>query len=356
MKRTVLFFALAGSVYGGEKCLLGTLSALASDSSIDPIVVVPAKGSLADELDQMGIRWVEHATSEARRYWETPILLLRAALWLARLRPSLIYFNANTYWRPYEIVVAKIMDIPIVTHHHVVPEAASPFYRYSSLTIANSRYVASKLENRKAVIMDNPVALDVFDRAKADPEAFGVGPGELSVFFVGQVKPIKGIDAFLAAAEIVSERLPNSRFVIVGDAPDPAYRDQVRARVASRRSVRWVGFQREIERAYATADVVVMPSSWDEPFGRIVIEAGAAGKPIIATRVGGVPEIVEDGVNGVLVPRDDPGALASAMMALLQDRDLRSRMGQLGRRQAEQRFAAPVIARQLEQLLTPLMR
>lgn len=351
----VLFFTLTDQLYGGERCLIEMLKALPSRSEIDPLVVVPGEGRLTKELERTGIAWVVRGLSEASEWWRLVDRVVDAARWFRKMRASVVYFNAASYWRPIEIAVASAMRIPVVTHHHVVSSSVPPFHRYSDLVIANSRYVAARLPVRNAVILDNPVDIGAFNRATASPEEYGLRAGEVSIFFVGQIKPIKGVDVFLDAMEIVAHEHLDVRFVLIGDTLDVSYARHVRSRVAKTSCVRWFGFQRQIERAYATADVVVMPSSWDEPFGRIVIEAGAAGKPIIATNVGGVPEILGDGVNGLMVPRDDPIALASAMRTLLQDGELRVRLGREGRRLAERRFAASVVAGQLEELLVGLM-
>jgi glycosyltransferase involved in cell wall biosynthesis len=192
-------------------------------------------------------------------------------------------------------------------------------------------------------VLDNPVELEPFDRAQPDPQAYGLGPTDLSVFFIGQLKPIKGVEVFLDAAQLAGPQVPQARFILIGDSTDEAYSSHIARRAEAIPNVRWMRFTSEIERA------------WDEPFGRIAIEAGAAGKPIVCTSVGGIPEIVRNGENGLLVPRDDPAQLSAAIVSLLKNPELRRQLGMAGRVDAERRFAAPVVTRRLAQLLQPLL-
>ncbi len=98
-----------------------------------------------------------------------------------------------------------------------------------------------------------------------------------------------------------------------------------------------------------------MPSRWDEPFGLVTIEAGACRKPIVATRVGGIPEIVEDGVNGFLVERDDLEGLVRQVARLVDDPALRRRLGEAGRARVERDFTDRPV-RELERTYRELLR
>jgi glycosyltransferase involved in cell wall biosynthesis len=95
----------------------------------------------------------------------------------------------------------------------------------------------------------------------------------------------------------------------------------------------------ELPAEYEDADVFVFPSVWDEPFGIPVAEAMAAGLPVVASRVGGIPEIVADGETGMLVEPDDASALAAALEQLVNDAELRARLGEAGRLRAAERFS-----------------
>ena len=106
--------------------------------------------------------------------------------------------------------------------------------------------------------------------------------------------------------------------------------------------------------AWRRCSIAVAPSAWPEPFGVVVLEAMAAGRPVIASRIGGLPDMVIDGETGVLIPPDDPAALRAALERLLADRDLREQLGQAGQRRVEQFRAGAVIPR-IEQVYRMVM-
>ncbi|HZP85519.1 MAG TPA: glycosyltransferase, partial [Burkholderiales bacterium] len=145
-------------------------------------------------------------------------------------------------------------------------------------------------------------------------------------------------------------------FLIAGECRDPAmypgsYSEaDLRAMADGESRIRYVGYRADVENVYHSADVVVVPSRWQEPLGLICLEAGACRKPVVATRVGGIPEIIEDGVNGHLVAAEDVDALTSRVEALVADTAARKRMGEAGRARVEDHFATGPI-RAFEALL-----
>ena len=116
------------------------------------------------------------------------------------------------------------------------------------------------------------------------------------------------------------------------------------------RIVPWVvsaGLHAGLIGLYQGADLLAFPSVWHEPFGIPIVEAMACGLPVVATRGGGVPEIIEDGETGILVERGDAAALAQGIIRLLGDDALRARMGRAGRRRAVERFSWETVAENL---------
>ncbi|HTO10738.1 MAG TPA: glycosyltransferase, partial [Candidatus Binatia bacterium] len=147
-----------------------------------------------------------------------------------------------------------------------------------------------------------------------------------------KLSPGKGTGDFLAASELVHRRHTDALFVLVGDGQVP-----VPAAPWLRRLGRLDNL--DVLALHAAADVVVVPSVIPDALSRVVLEAMAAGRPVIGTRVGGTPELIEDGESGLLVPRADPAALAAAIERLLDDPALAARLGEAARRRVETRFA-----------------
>lgn len=165
------------------------------------------------------------------------------------------------------------------------------------------------------------------------------------VGIVARLVPIKAVDVFLAAAEIVGQTRPGVRFVVVGDGP---LRNDLERRVAKaglEPRVAFLGWRADLPAIYADLDVVVLTSR-NEGTPLSVIEALAAGRAVVATSVGGVPDLIEDGKNGLLVDVGDPLLVATAVERLLGDPALRGRLGELGRRSVYPTYdAATLVAR-----------
>lgn len=149
----------------------------------------------------------------------------------------------------------------------------------------------------------------------------------LNVGIIGRLTPLKGHIHFIKAMARVARAYPNLKIWIVGDAPasKAAYKDHVRLLV--RRLGLWhctefLGTQRDIPSVLSQLDLLVLSTTAHEAFGRVIIEAQACGVPVVATAVGGVVDIIEEGVNGLLVPPADPEALAGAVERILGDPDL----------------------------------
>jgi glycosyltransferase involved in cell wall biosynthesis len=160
---------------------------------------------------------------------------------------------------------------------------------------------------------------------------FGLPPGPL-VLYVGKCSPGKGFPVFLTAARIVKARRPEACFAVAGEGP-PDW-------MPPGPDVHILGSlpHADVEQLYALADVVVHPAVWPEPFSRVPLEAAAFAKPVVATRIGGTPEAVEDRSTGLLVERSDPEALARAIEELLADPDLRLTLGRRASEMVARKF------------------
>lgn len=200
----------------------------------------------------------------------------------------------------------------------------------------------------KVEVIPCGVDLELFyPRPRAEAKAhLGLCPENHVVLFVGRIEPLKGIDTLLRAMAVVAQQYPRWQeelcmAIIGGDASEPpealdaemARLHRLRAELGIEELVTFLGARAQdaLPDYYSAADVVVMPSHY-ESFGMVALEAMACGTPVIASRVGGLTYTVLHGVTGLHVPERDPETLAQEIVRLLQDSELRERLG----RQAQQ--------------------
>jgi glycosyltransferase involved in cell wall biosynthesis len=185
----------------------------------------------------------------------------------------------------------------------------------------------------------DPAAVTHDDRCAARAELGARDPDDVVVASVGRLVREKGFPELFAAAARVREHTPGARFAVIGGA-DPDKADAIGAdELAAARAigVRLLGARDDVVRLYAAMDIFVLPSH-REGFPRAAMEAAAMGVPVIATRIRGCRQVVDDGVTGILVPPRDVDALAGAIERLVRDPDCRRRMGAAGRAKARPAF------------------
>jgi len=210
-------------------------------------------------------------------------------------------------------------------------------------------------ENRFRIIY-NSVDVNRGDQGPVQGDEFrrrhDIPLDRLVVTQVSWLIPEKGIDDLLAAARVVIAAEPNVHFVLAGDGAYRSRLEKAASELGITAHTTFTGVVQDplAEGLYAASDVVCQMSRWEEVFGQVIAEGMAASKPIIGTRVGGIPEVIHDGLSGFLVPRRDTSAMAASILNLLRDPDLRRRMGQAGRRIATEKFNVKTNVGQVIQL------
>jgi glycosyltransferase involved in cell wall biosynthesis len=231
--------------------------------------------------------------------------------------------------------------------------------RLADAVVAPSRATAAELERdygcRVRAVIPNGVAAPPAGSAAARTIA-----DESTVLYVGRLRTRKAVAVLLEAMASVASRRPDVRLIVVGDGEQEAALRRRAGKPDLRGRVRFEGkLSRDaIFEWYRRAAVLCLPSTY-EGFPVTVVEAMAAGLPVVATRVAGVPEAVEDGRTGVLVAPENAGPLAAALESLLEDIDLRRRMGVAARQVFARRFAIEVVTEAhlalYRELLTPAL-
>lgn len=225
--------------------------------------------------------------------------------------------------------------------------------------IAISEAVAAQFQGAglDVRVIHNGIPLERF--TPGEPPAglapsLGLGPQDELICVVGRLTPWKGHRTLLQAMCRVREARPRAKLIVVGEVAfwEDSYEEELRSLAQSlglADRVVWAGFREDVPDLLRLCDVFVLPSV-NEPFGRVIIEAMAAGKPVVATRSGGVPEIVVEGETGLLVPPGDEAALAGALVELLADPARALRMGAAGTARARERFDVTRVAASVQQV------
>lgn len=178
----------------------------------------------------------------------------------------------------------------------------------------------------------------------------GIAPERAIIGFVGRLVPEKGVDVLMRAYSSVLTELPETQLLLAGDGTQRAELERLAQTLGISEHVTFAGAQRDIAPFYLLADLMAAPSRY-EPFGMVAVEAMAAWRPVVATRVHGFSDSVVDGVCGRLVPPEDPATLASALVALLRSPAQMEQMGRAGHERALTHFTEAVMAARVDQLL-----
>jgi glycosyltransferase involved in cell wall biosynthesis len=202
----------------------------------------------------------------------------------------------------------------------------------------------------RVVVIHNGIDPDRFRHVEARDHLDRLGVNAPYVLFVGRITDQKGIFHLLEAAKLLP---PGVQVVLCASAPDtPEIEERLRKAVATLPNVRWINEMVKLEvvtQLYSHAAVFCCPSVY-EPFGLINLEAMACETPVVASAVGGIVEVVEDGKTGVLVPPARPDVLAQALTRILENPELGRRMGKAGRARVEAKFSWASVAERTEQV------
>jgi len=204
------------------------------------------------------------------------------------------------------------------------------------------------------VIPGSGVDTEVFSPSQVPQEKktqlkreMGIGSDEIVVTMISRIIRSKGILEFIAATQNINKYYPNVRFLLIG-SEDKNSLDRLSTEELTqlKQAVTWPGPSQDIPAILALSDIFVLPSAYREGIPRVLLEAASMGLPIVTTDSPGCREVVENGVNGFLVPVHDSVALSQAILRLVEQTDLRKNFGQLSRQRAVERFDLSVIAKQ----------
>ncbi len=325
--KTRIAFLITDLDAGGAERNLATLAAGLDRARFDVAVAsLMPPGRIGGELAAKGVPVLDLGMTHRANVFA----FCRLVRWLKRTRPDILHtwlFHANVLGR----LAAKLAGVPHVVSSIRVAEPRRWHLALDRLTAGRAEvilvnspslqdYAAEHgIPRKKLRVIPNAVDLARFTAA---PHAKRETPVAL---FVGRLSPQKGLDVLLRAAA----RVPRVRFRVVGDGPDRGALERL-ARELRLANVEFAGPSDRVPELLADADMLVLPSRW-EGSPNVVLEAMAAGVPVVATNAVGTRDLVTDGVDGVLVAVDDAAALASAIDRIAGDSRLTERLAAAGR-------------------------
>ena len=367
----------ATGVAGSEKHLLTLLTSLDKAKYQVTLILLVERDKPLDDF----VRRFEEEGVQVKRVLirgdVDPLLIWRLCRLLREGNHDLVHTHL-IHADLYGTLVAKLAGVPIIvsTKHNDNAFRRHPFYAFLDR-------LAAKFADKIIVISDHLkrffVEIEKLDPRKmtriyygldaawvegrsskiAKPisvqEELGIPPDTPLAGIIARLNPQKGHTYLLTAFAKVIEALPEARLLIVGDGNLRRDLERQARELQITRRVTFTGWRDDIPHIMADLNFLLLPSLW-EGFGLVLLEAMMMGKPIVASKVSAIPEIVVDGVTGLLVPPRDPEALAGAIIALLQDRERGEAMGQAGRARVEKHFSVERMVQQTEALYEELVR
>jgi len=343
---------------GAEVQVATTLSYLAQRSDVGATAVLFNDGRLADELRQLGI---DVTVIDETQHNSVDIVLFLSRLFIEQ-RIDLVHTHRYKD-TVLGAMAAKLAGVPhVIRTMHGLREPMTGWNRfkfgvYERLDTMMLRWCADRViavSNRMAgalmlngyrssrvTTIHNGIQLGKVITRRSPEEMqreLGVNGATIVIGTAGRLAPVKGHDTFLRAARLILDREPGARFVIAGDGPLEHDLKALASRLGIDGACRFPGARRDIHDVMSAMDIFVLPSL-NEGLPMAVLEAMALAKPVVVSRVGGLPEVIQQGKSGLLVPPGDVDALAAACLAVASDRDWAARMATEAKRTVEEEFS-----------------
>jgi glycosyltransferase involved in cell wall biosynthesis len=312
-------------------------------------------GALRDEIEAAGIGVSEYPI---RSFYHPGATLqqLRFARDLRRVRATIVH-TYNFYANVFAVPAARLAGVPVVVASirdmgvYLTPAqrlVQRQVCRLADRVLVNAEAVRRWLvsdgyDPARIAVVGNGIDLRDVGGEPPDLRAeLGAGRDAPVVLLVSRLVPRKGIEDFLEAVARLAGGEPQARFAIAGDEADgTGYRsalERYAMQLGLGSRVRFLGARRDVPALLGQASVSVLPSL-SEGLSNVLLESMAAGVPVVATRVGGAPEVIDDGRTGLLVPAGRPGELARAILRLLEHPELAARLGLAGRQTVRTRYS-----------------
>jgi len=375
-KVTIAFVQPSLPVGGSEKILCDLIRGLDKDKFRPVVCCLYGPGPLGAQLEAEGYR-VYH---DLIRTKYDPRSIAKVASILVRERPHILYVtNAllNVFVGRLAAFLARVPRCVIIFHSYdALLETYRPrsikaklwltekmllsrFDRVIAIAETQKTYLMSSkhIPGQKIAVVYNGIDLRQFAHpvdARAVRRRLQIPDEAKVVGIVGCLFPWKAHDVFLQAAAVLLKEAPETYFVVAGDGPERNKLEQMARTLDVADHVRFLGNVDDVPTLLKAVDLSVLTSD-TEAFPLVLLESMAARRPVVATNVGSVPEIVIDGLTGFLVPPGAPEQFAQVMLQVLRDPELARKLGEAGRKRVEQKFTVERMISQTESLLLELV-
>lgn len=365
----IIHFITDLSTGGAENALLRLLTAIDRDL-YKPTVVCFNNGNsiIAKEINKLNIPVIDLGMTHKGRI----DAFLRLSRFLHDTQPVILHtwlFHANFTGR----LVGRLNKVPIIItsrrNINIGGSRRELLMRWTSgmdnkiiavcKAVRKAEIESSNVPSDKVVTIYNGLDPSPFtslsdESALEIRNSFGIPDDSLLLGAIGRLHPAKGFNDLITAMTLLKTETNSIQLLIVGEGE---LLNQLKLQVHNNNlsgTIKFTGLRNDIPEILSALDVLVSPSLW-EGLPNVVLEAMAAGKPVVATSVGGTPEAVVDGETGLLVPPRNPEALATAILRLLGNSELRTRMGHAGRERVLNHFTIQRMVKRTEQLYQELM-
>ena len=312
-------------------------------------LAAPTESAVARRAREHGIRVLPLHTHKAL----LPLEVVRLAAWMAWNRIDVVNtHSSNDAWQAGlaarfsgRRILIRSRHIEVDYPNRFVSGIAYRFLPHHVLT--TSQRIADRLSGELRVptkhVTSVATGVDLTRFKIGEDEILrrelGLSPGIALVGMISVLRSWKGHSTFLNAATTVLQSSQRQvHFIIAGDGPGREELEQKLSRAPWRGNVTLLGHRTDVPQVLASLDVLVLPSYAHEGIPQIILQAQAMGRAVVGTTIGGIPEVVEDGVTGLLVPPRDPTALANKILLLLNDSTLRRRLGRAARESIEKNY------------------
>jgi glycosyltransferase involved in cell wall biosynthesis len=366
----VLSFVTVFDVGGTERQLVALARGLDRSRFDLRVACFKRSGAFLPEIEAQGIPVVNYPIRNLHGL-RTMKEQLRFARDLRRDRTQILH-TFNFYPNMFAIPAARLAGVPaIIATLRDMGDLWTPMQRRTQRwvcrmahrVVANAEAVQEQAlkegyEEGKLCVIRNGLDLAKFSAAPhpaRQRETLGLPPDVPVVAVFSRLNhEVKGIHCFLAAAALVSTDHPEARFLVVGDGPLRADLEALGKRLGLGDRVRFAGFRSDIGETMGAVTISVVPSQ-SEGLSNVLLESMAASLPVVATRVGGTPEVIQHERSGLLVPPRDPAALAVAIGFLLSNPERAAALGRAGRRRVERRFQLGRMVGETERLYEEML-